>query len=69
MFVINIDYSKNLKYDIFLKKKFFVYSKCSHEYKKIFKDDGSIEILKTLDLINNRKEYQKIYNHAWRKHE
>ena len=32
--------------------------------KKIFKDDGSIEILKTLDLINNRKEYQKIYNHA-----
>ena len=34
MFVINIDYSKNLKYDIFLKKKFFVYSKYSHEYKK-----------------------------------
>ena len=43
---------------------FFVYSKCSHEYKKIFKDEGSIEILKNLDLINNREECQKIYNHA-----
>ena len=28
----------------------------------------SIEKLKILDLINNIEEYQKIYNHAWRKH-
>ena len=42
----------------------FVYSKCGHEYKKIFKEEKSIEILKILGLINNIEEYQKIYNHA-----
>ena len=41
-----------------------VYSKCSHEYKQIFKEEESIEILKILGLINNIEEYQRIYNHA-----
>ena len=41
-----------------------VYSKCCHEYKKILKEEKSIEILKILDLINNKEGYQKIYNHA-----
>ena len=31
--------------------------------------EESIEILKILGLINNIEEYQKIYNHDWRKHE
>ena len=30
-----------------------VYSKCDHEYEKIFKEKESIEILKTLGLIND----------------
>ena len=41
-----------------------VYSKCLHEYKKIFKKEESKEILKILGLIKNVKVYQKIYNHA-----
>ena len=41
-----------------------MYSKCGHEYEKIFKEDESIDILK----ITNIQEYQKIYNHVWRKH-
>ena len=45
-----------------------VYSKCGHKYEKIFKKEESIEILKVLGLINNIEEYQKIYNHVWRKH-
>ena len=53
---------KTLSYSI-------VYSKRGHEYeKKIFKEEKSIEILEILGLINNIAEYQKIYNHAWRKH-
>ena len=32
------------------------------------KEEESIEILTILGLINNIEEYQKIYNHAWRKH-
>ena len=36
--------------------------------KKIFKEEKSIEILKSLGLINNIDKYQKIYNHARRKH-
>ena len=43
-----------------------VYSKCFHEYKKIFKEEQTIEILKILGLINNIEEYQKTYNHALR---
>ena len=45
-----------------------VYSKCGHKYEKIFKKEESIEILKVLGLINNIEEYQKVYNHVWRKH-
>ena len=45
-----------------------VYSKCGHEYKKIFKEEDSIKILKILGLITNIEEYQKLYNHIWRKH-
>ena len=41
-----------------------VYSKCSHEYEKVFKKEETIEILKILGLINNIKEYQKTYNHV-----
>ena len=37
--------------------------------KKIFKEEESIEILKILYLIANKEEYQKIYNHLWRKYE
>ena len=46
-----------------------VYSKCGHEYEKIFKEEESIKILKIIVLINNIDEYQKKYNHASRKHE
>ena len=35
---------------------------------KIFKKGKSIEILKILDLIANIEEYQKMYNHDFRKH-
>ena len=41
-----------------------IYSKCCYEYEKIFEKEESIEILKILGLINNKEEYQKIYNHA-----
>ena len=34
--------------------------------KKIFKEEESIEVLKTLGLIKNVEEYQKIYNYFWR---
>ena len=34
---------------------FIVYSKCGHEYEKIFKKEESIEILKI--LINNIEDY------------
>ena len=52
MFAINIENLKKLKYHVFLKKTLFclsfVYSKCSHEYEKIFQRQESIEILKFL---------------------
>ena len=35
----------------------------------MFKEEESISILKNLGLIKNIEEYQKIYNHAWGKHE
>ena len=57
----------NILTNIFKKKTFYlsiVYSKCGHEYKKIFREEDSIEILKVLGLINNIEEYQKIYNHV-----
>ena len=73
MFVINIgNFKKKTEISYFFKKTlshFTVYSKCGCEYKKIFIEEWSIEILKNLHLINNMQEYQKIYNHAWQKHE
>ena len=36
--------------------------------KKLFKEEESIEILKIVGLFANVEEYQKIYNHVWRKH-
>ena len=36
---------------------------------KTFKEEELIKILnKILGLITNIEEYQKIYNHDWRKH-
>ena len=68
MFVINIENSrKKTKVSYILKKKLslsIVYSKCGHEYQKIFKEEESINILKILGLNNNIEEYQKIYNHV-----
>ena len=64
MFAINVKNLKSLKYPR-LKKTldiYFVYGKCGHEYKKIFKEEESIDILKFLGLITNIEEYQKIYN-------
>ena len=43
--------------------------KCKNEDQQLFKEEEWIEILKLLGLINNIEEYQKTYNHAWRKHE
>ena len=42
------------------------YSKCGHEYDKVFKEEEWNEIAKILGLINVIKEYQKVYNHVWR---
>ena len=42
-----------------------VYSKCGHGYKKISKEEDSVEILNILGLITNMEEYQKLYNHVW----
>ena len=50
-FAINIQNLKKLKYQILLKKTLNlsgVYSKCGHQYKKIFKEEQSIEILKII---------------------
>ena len=56
MFEMNIENLKTLKYQIFFKNTLglsIVSSKCGHEYKKIFKEGESIEILKILGLITN----------------
>ena len=58
---------KNPKMSYIFKKTlslFIVYSKCGHEYEKIFKEKESVEILKILGLITNIEEYQKIYNNV-----
>ena len=64
-------YSKSKKTKIYIFKKtsslYIFYSKSGHDYEKIFKKEESIEILKILGLITNVEEYQKIYNHVWRK--
>ena len=63
---------KNPKISYIQKKKklslSIVSCKCGHEYKKIFKEEESIQLLKILSLINNTEQYQKVYNHVWRKH-
>ena len=40
-----------------------VLSTCGPEYKYIFNEEESVEILKILGLITNIEQYQKIYNH------
>ena len=57
---------KTLKYHIFLKKPLgisIVSSKRGHEYKKTFKEEKSIEILKIIGSVTNIEEYQNVYNH------
>ena len=67
MIAVSIENFKKLKY-IYTKKKTvslsIVYIKCGREYENIFKEEESIEMLKTPNLINNIDEYQKIYNHV-----
>ena len=41
-----------------------VYSKCGHEYKKTFKEEDSIEILKIIGFNANIEKYQKIFNYV-----
>ena len=36
--------------------------------KKIFKEEELSEILKTIPLINNIEEHNRIYNHVWKVH-
>ena len=43
---------------------FLVYSKCCYEYEKLFKEEKSLEILKTVGLFNNIEGNQKICNHV-----
>ena len=38
--------------------------KCRSEYKQLFVEEESIEILKSHRLITNIEEYQKIYSHV-----
>ena len=45
-----------------------VCSNCVNEYKKILKEEESIELLKILGLITNIEQYQKTYKYEWRKH-
>ena len=57
---------KNLKISYTFKKALglsIVCSKCGHEYKKIFREEESVEILTIIGLITNIEEYQDIYNH------
>ena len=63
--------SKNAKISYIVEKTShlsIVYSNFDHEYKKIFNEKESIEILKILVLITNIEEYRKICNHLWGKH-
>ena len=73
MFVITIENLKTLKnhilYILYITLGLsFVHSKCDKEYKKIFREEESIQILEILGLITYIEEYQIIYNHDWRKH-
>ena len=64
MLAMNIEISKPLKYNIFIKKirSCYCLHKCGHEYNKINKTEESIEILKVLGLIINIENYEKICN-------
>ena len=56
LFTVSIENMKNLKYHNFWKKTLvlcIIYSKCKNEDEKIFKEEESIEILKSHGLINN----------------
>ena len=67
MFAVDIENLKKTKISYTFRKTLnhsIVYSKCGHEYEKIFKEEEPIEILKILGLINNIEEHQKIYNHV-----
>ena len=46
---------------------FIVYSNCSHEYEKIFKEEEWTETLTIIVLTNDIEQYQKVYNHVWKK--
>ena len=61
IFAINIETLTNLKYYIFLQALdlSIVYSKCSHKYKNIFKEEEPIELLKMFGLVTNLEKYQK----------
>ena len=55
MLAKNIENLKTLKCHAFKKTDvFIVYSKFSHEYKKIFKEEESIEVLKILGWITRK---------------
>ena len=61
---------KSIKYHIFCYKTLLlssICSKCGSADEEIFMEGESIEILKILNLINNRENYQKIYNNLWKK--
>ena len=56
MFAINTDNKKKTRMLYIFKKTLslsFSYSKCLHEYEKVFKKGESIEILKIIGLISN----------------
>ena len=56
MFAINTDNKKKTRMLYIFKKTLslsFSYSKCCHEYEKVFKKGESIEILKIIGLISN----------------
>ena len=41
-----------------------IYNKCGREDEQIFKEEESIKIFKSVALITDIEEYQKIYNHT-----
>ena len=53
----NIKNLQTLKYHVFSTKN--IISSCYHEDEKIFKEEESIEILKSLGLIIQIEKYQK----------
>ena len=64
LFVVNIENLETLNYHIFLKKTVvlsIICSKCNNK-NKIFNEEESIKILKTLNLIINIEEYQNEYD-------